>query len=81
MENPIVQYKEYIIRPTPMELADDGRWNHEVYICLDSGDQYIEKKFSSATTFETRDEAITHCLFFAKQIIDGELPDLSLDDL
>ncbi len=75
-----ISYKGYVIRPAPFPLAD-GRWNHEVYVVRDRGYELVERKFFSATSFATREEAIAHCIAFGKQIIDGTVPNCSVDDL
>jgi hypothetical protein len=73
-----VSYSGYDIRPAPFPAAD-GRWNHEVYLRRDRG--CVERKFFSASSFETREEAMAHCIAFGKQIIDGMVPDCSVADL
>ena len=75
-----INYKGYVIRPAPLRLAD-GRWNHQVYIVRQRGNGLIEKKFFSTTSFATQEEAVTHCIVFGKQIIDGTVPNCSVDDL
>jgi hypothetical protein len=75
-----ISYKGYVIRPTPLLLAD-GRWNHEVYVMLDRGNQVVQRKFFSASLFATQEEAIAHCINFARQIIDGTVPNCSVADL
>ena len=75
-----LNYRGYLIRPASMPLADGG-WNHEVYVALVKGDSVVEKKFSSAATFATREEAVAHCIGFGKSIIDGEVPNCSVEYL
>lgn len=75
-----ISYKGYVIRPAPLRLAD-GHWNHEVYVALDRGYELVERKFFSAATFSTREEAVAHCIVFGKQIIDGAASNCSIDDL
>ena len=65
-----ISYKGYGIRPAPMELADDGGWNLEVYITGEEGGSIRRMKFFAANTFPTEEEAIQHCYEFAKRIID-----------
>lgn len=75
------QYKGYEIRPTPLKLAEGKGWNHELYISKDRGSKVAERKFSTATTFATVGVAIKHGFLFGQQIIDGEIPDCSVEDL
>jgi len=74
-------YKDYIIRPAPLQLADSGEWNMELYIVKDNGNEIRERKFSAGNTFKTRDEAIRHCINFGKQIIDGQSENCTVTDL
>ena len=75
-----ISYKGYAIHPAPLPLAN-GRWNHEVYVARDKGYEWVERKFSTATSFATQEEAIAHCITFGKQIIDGKVPNCSVEDL
>lgn len=75
-----MNYKGYMLRPAPLSLAD-GRWNHEVYVARDRGYELVERKFFSAATFATRAEAVAHCIAFGMRIIDGTVPNCSVDDL
>lgn len=76
-----IPYKGYEIRPTPMQLADTGEWNMELYISKDSGNEITERKFSAGNTFTTKEEAIQHCINFGKQIIDGKSENCTVADL
>ena len=78
MSRPKIEYKGYIIHPTTMRLADAGEWNHEVHIARDKGYEIVDRKFSSGTTFKTEEEAVQHCINYASQIIDGEVPNCSV---
>ena len=75
-----LSYKDYYLRPAPLLLAD-GRWNHVVYVGRDRTHETIERKFFSASSFETREEAVAHGYAYGKQIVDGEVPNCSVDDL
>ena len=76
-----VPYKEFIIEPTPDQLVDSGKWTMQVYIRHDTGDSIKIKPFYANNTFETKEEAIQHCIEFAKQIIDGKHTGCSVGDL
>jgi hypothetical protein len=76
-------YKGFLITPGPFQLAESGRWTLEISITKhrdEIGETRIIK-FSASNTFGTKKEAIQHCLYFGKQIIDGELENLTVDDL
>lgn len=75
-----VGYKGYVIRPAPMQLAD-GRWNGDVYVVLSKGSKFAEKKFSTTTTFASREEANDHGIEFGRKVIDGEVTNCTVGDL
>lgn len=74
-------YKGYVIRPTPLQLADSGNWTVEVYISKDKGNEIKERKYSASNMFKTQKEADQHCINFAKQIIDGKSENFTVADL
>ncbi len=74
-------YKGYLILPAPLQLADTGEWSLEVYVGKERGSKYVEKKFSAANIFETKEEAINHCVKLGKRIIDGKSEKCTVDDL
>ena len=76
-----VHYKGYIIRPTPMQLTGGRGWNLYVYICRDRDNKLVERKFGTGDIYATKEEATKHCINLAKQIIDGQHAELSVDDL
>ena len=41
----------------------------------------VSRPFSTINTFETRDEAVSHCFQFGRRIIDGSEPGLSVVDM
>ncbi len=76
-----VPYKEFTIRPGPMQLADSLEWTVNVYIERDTGNMTVQRNFSAANTFKTKEEAIAHCINFARQIIDGQAKGMSVSDM
>lgn len=65
-----LNHKGYIIKSCTHQLSDDGRWA----IDIDIEHEDIVTNFSAGDTFETKEEAATHCLNFGQQIIDGNVP-------
>jgi hypothetical protein len=57
---PDISYKEYVIHPSPMQLADTDEWNMEIYISKDNGSEIKNRKFFTGNTFKTKEEAIQH---------------------
>lgn len=76
-----ISYKGYQIHASPYQLADSGRWKIDIHVAVERGSETIWRKFSTGNTFETRQEAIEHCLNFGKQIIDGQVPECTVSDL
>ena len=68
-----VQYEGYVIEACPKQLRDGGRWTLEVSLWRDSGSEVTVRPYYGSNTFETRDEAVLHCLNFGRQIIDGKV--------
>lgn len=75
-----VHYKGYIICPRPHELVEGG-WSQDLTIRIDTGHQVQDKRFSAANTYPTEEEAIKHCINMGRQIIDGKVPGLTVDNL
>ncbi|WP_156782238.1 CV_2116 domain-containing protein [Acidihalobacter aeolianus] len=75
------EYKGYVIRPAPLKLTDSRCWSLNLYIMRHSGNDSRERNFSSADTYETREEAVAHCYVLGQQIIDGKSTACSVADL
>lgn len=76
-----VPYKRYVIDAAPYKLAESKRWSINIYIRRDSGGSINTQNFSAANNFETKEEAIQHCIDFGRRIIDGEIENCSVSDL
>lgn len=77
----VVAYKEFEIKASPYNLAESGDWSLNMYIIHHKAGETREKNFSTAQTFKTRDEAVSHCHNFGRQIIDGQVPGCTVADL
>ena len=73
-------YQGFIISPMPAPLVAGG-WTHQVQIRRDREDKVSLLPFSTSASFATREEAVTQCLAFGKQIIDGKVPNCSVNEL
>jgi len=62
-----------VIDASPHQLADNGRWTTDVTIERHDGASVTTCQFSASRTFETKEEAIRHCINFGRQIIDGQV--------
>jgi hypothetical protein len=76
-----ISYEGYLIEAAPYQLAESGEWAMQVNIWRDRGSHRNEKPFCAKNTFKTKEEAISHCLEFGKQILDGKVENCTVDDL
>lgn len=76
-----VEYKGYVIKAAPYQLAKDKSWSINLYIERHTGSYVEMRNFSAANTFPTEKEAIQHCYNFGMEIIDGKVKDCTVDDL
>ncbi len=76
-----LEYKGFVICAAPHKLADGERWKIHTNIERHTGDGVLIRPFSAANAFDTRDEAVRHCLQFGRRIIYGEEPDLTVSDM
>ncbi|MGO9018727.1 MAG: CV_2116 domain-containing protein [Syntrophobacteraceae bacterium] len=76
-------YRGYLLRSKSIQLVESNRWTLEVSISLhkDSGAEPGEQTFSSENTFSSKEMADMESIIFARKIIDGEVPGLSIDVL
>jgi hypothetical protein len=74
-------YKGYVIKATPYQLKESKKWTVNITIEHHTGERINFKNFSAANTFETKEEAIKHCINFGRRIIDGKIEDCTVDDL
>ena len=78
-----IDYQGFLITPRPFQLAESGRWTLDILITRhrDEIGETLEKKISANNTFDSKEDAIFHCLNFGRQIIDGKIENLTVDDL
>ncbi len=76
-----VKYKGYVVHAAPKQLIDSGEWNMELMISKDHGHSRAERQFSAGNTFKTEKEAVSHCINFGKNIIDGKSASCTVTDL
>ena len=76
-------YRGYLLRSKSIQLVESNRWTLEVTVSLhkDSGAEPGEQTFSSENTFSSKEMADMESIIFARKIIDGEIPGLSIDAL
>ncbi len=76
-----LEYGGFIILAVPYQRADDNRWALNIWIEIHTGDRVVSRPFGTLDTFETRDEAVSHCFQFGRRIIDGSEPGISVIDM
>jgi hypothetical protein len=76
-------YKGYLLRSKSIQVGESNRWTLQVTVSLhkDSGGEPREQTFSSENTFSGKEMADMEGIIFARKIIDGEIPGLSIDVL
>jgi hypothetical protein len=75
------QYEGFLIEALPNLLRDSNRWTVNGQIAYDRRGTVKTRSFSGADTFESEEEAVLHTLELGRQIIEGRVPGLSVDDL
>jgi hypothetical protein len=70
-------YKDFTLYPRPVQHRDDNSWSTAVHIMRGPNVQAI----SVRNTWPSEEEALRRCLELGRRIIDGELPDITVDHL
>ena len=73
-----VSYKGYQIMVMSFQLSS-GEWEFKAIIFGKEGN--FSRDLLSPHTFKTEQEALDGCLEYGKQIVDGEVPGCSVDDI
>ena len=68
-----VQYSGYVIDARTHQLADDNRWSLDISIEHHTDERVQVQTYGAVNTFETRDEAVQHCIDYGRKIIDGKV--------
>ena len=80
---PTINYEGFEISSASLQLADSSDWTLRVSIVKhrDSQDVTNQQFFDTANTYPTKEEAEQHSIEFGKKIINGEVPNLNVNDL
>jgi len=71
-----LHYKGYQIQAIPYRISDSSPWRMKTSISRPTtGEALSARSFYARNSFNTREEALQHCLIFGMQIVDGEYPD------
>ncbi len=80
-EAPMLPYKRYEIRATPLQLPESGEWTLDIEIVRHTGDAVKLRSFRARNRFPTQEEAIARCFAFGRRIIDGKVKGRTVSDL
>ena len=70
-------YGAFTITPRTFQVRGSGRWTLDLLIAR----RTKLRAFSGPETFPTEQAAIRGCITFARRIIEGRVPNYSVDDL
>ncbi len=78
-----INYKDFELSSAPYQLAESDGWELRVVITKhhDSRGETLTKSFTGKNTFKSKEEAEAHAIEFGKQIIDGNFPEFTIEDL
>lgn len=76
-----MDYKGYKIEAIPHQLGDSGKWSVNFRIWRCTGSDARVRPFGAGKRCETQHEAIQHCFASGKQIIEGRVKGLCVEDL
>ena len=69
-----VTYKGYTLQPALRQLPDTGQWELNVFISWQADEEEESRHFYSIGRYATEDEAMTQCIAYGQQIVDGKIP-------
>ena len=73
-------YKGFAIEAAPSRLRS-GEWTVKIHISIERNGNTLSRTCDALETFPTQEEATRYCFDFGKKVIDGQVKELSLDDL
>jgi hypothetical protein len=74
-----VEYREYTISSTPMQLSGTNEWKPEIVISTEHEGVVTARPYTDETTYTTEEAADIHGITLGQDIIDGKAPELSED--
>lgn len=74
-----VEYREYTISSTPLQLLGKNEWKPEIEISSEREGIVTAEPYTDHTTYATEEAADTHGITLGREIIDGKAPELSED--
>jgi len=74
-----ITYKGFIVEAAP-ELHD-GQWSTNICIRINHLEGPSGRNFSTNNTNTAREDAVAHCFQFGRDVIDGRVEGLTVEDL
>jgi len=74
-----VQYQKHSIKSAPQLLRHESRWQAKISIWWEAHGAVTFKSFTFDLKYQTEKEADIHGIAFGQQIIDGNVPNISLN--
>jgi hypothetical protein len=74
-------YRGYLLRSKSIQVGESNLWTLHVTVSRhkDSSGEPKEQTFSSENSFSSKEMADMEGIIYARKIIDGEIPGLSID--
>ena len=72
-----VNYREYTISSTPLQLLERGEWKPEILISSEREGVVTSEPYADETIYTTEEAADNHGIKLGQEIIDGKVPELS----
>ncbi|MDE3042703.1 MAG: hypothetical protein KGJ82_19330 [Nitrospirota bacterium] len=74
-----ILYRQHSIKSAPKLLRNERRWKVEIHIWWEEHGAITFKSFTFDLMYSTEAEADTHGIAFGQEIIDGNVPGVSLN--
>ena len=72
-----VEYREYVISSTPLQLSGKNEWRSKIKISSEREGIVASEPYTDETIHATEEAADTHGIKLGQDIIDGKTPALS----
>ena len=73
-----VEYREYTISSTPLQLSGKNEWKPAIVISSEREGIVTSRPYADDTTYTTEEAAHNHGIKLGQYIIDGKGPELSV---
>jgi hypothetical protein len=73
-----VEYREYTINSSPLQLSGKNGWKPEIVISSEREGIVTSRPYADETTYTTEEASDNHGIKLGQDIIDGKGPELSV---